>query len=196
MPLNPVNPEPQRVIVHSLKTVSKAYRFHPRRQPLPMSLTFQPKVGISPGPKIKNQNKSWENLILPNWRHIFFFFTLGNVNYFSLLPEQRVAGPLEEKRLTLRSTSKCLLILRCYLGQPIFSSFSSSSWPSVASNSAFPSTADVGRNACFSLKNKMRKKRGRKRLTSQCLHLSKVKLFPLKKSIDYTTSFFAFLNLN
>ena len=62
------------------------------------------------------------------------------------------------------SISKCLLILRFYLGQSIFSSFSSSSCPLVASNSAFALLADAGGNMCFALKNKKEKQKKKKRV--------------------------------
>lgn len=94
----------------------------------------------------------------------YFFFTLGNTDYPLLLPEQRVTGSLEEKRVMFSSISKCLLILRFYLGQSIFSSFSSSSCPLVASNSTFALLADAGRNMCFALKNKKEKQKKKKKV--------------------------------
>lgn len=97
----------------------------------------------------------------------FFFFTLGNVGYSSLLPEQRVTGFWEEKRLMFSSISKCLLILNFYLGQSIFSSFSSSSCPLVALNSVFAPLADAGENMCCALKNKKGKKEEKESFTSQ-----------------------------
>lgn len=170
-----VNPVPPRVIVHFFKTPSKAYRFHLQRHLYSGHSPSNPRSEFLPGPRQRTKISLGKTWFCPIG-DVIFFFTLGNVNHFSLLPEQRVTGPLEEKRLMLSSTSKCLLILRCYLGQSIFSSFSSSSRPSVAPNAAFPSTADVGRNVCFALKNKMRKKKGKKgRLKSQCLGLFKVK---------------------
>lgn len=93
----------------------------------------------------------------------YFFFTLGNIDYPLLLPEQRVTGSLE-KRVMFSSISKCLLILRFYLGQSIFSSFSSSSCPLVASNSAFALLADAGGNMCFALKNKKEKQKKKKKV--------------------------------
>lgn len=98
-----------------------------------------------------------------------FFFTLGNVGYSFLLPEQRVTGFLEEKRLMFSSISKCLLILRFYLGQSIFSSFGSSSCPLVALNSVFAPLADAGENMCFALKNKKGKKEEKRKF-----HISRV----------------------
>ena len=70
----------------------------------------------------------------------------------------------EKKRVMFSSISKCLLILRFYLGQSIFSSFSSSSCPLVASNSAFALLADAGGNMCFALKNKKEKQKKRKKV--------------------------------
>lgn len=68
------------------------------------------------------------------------------------------------------SISKCLLILRFYLGKSIFSSFSSSSCPLVASDLAFALLADAGGNMCFALKNKKGNRRKR-RFTSPGLGL-------------------------
>lgn len=92
------------------------------------------------------------------------------MDYSFLLPEQRVTGSLEEKRLMFSSISKCLLILRFYLGQCIFSNFSSSSCPLVALNVVFALVADAGGNMCFALKNKKGKK-NKKKFTSQGLGL-------------------------
>ena len=121
------------------------------------------RTNVPPAP---NQNNSWENCdFLLIWS-LIFFFTLGNIDYPLLLPEQRVTGSLEKKkkRVMFSSISKCLLILRFYLGQSIFSSFSSSSCPLVASNSAFALLADAGGNMCFALKNKKEKQKKKKKV--------------------------------
>lgn len=92
-----VNPVPPRVIVHFFKTPSKAYRFHLQRHLYSGHSPSNPRSEFLPGPRQRTKISLGKTWFCPIG-DVIFFFTLGNVNHFSLLPEQRVTGPLEEKK--------------------------------------------------------------------------------------------------
>lgn len=121
-----------------------------------------PGLNVLLAPKIKNQNKSWENCGFCSIGALIFFSHPGKCKLTLSASRTKGNWSLEEKRLTFSSISKCLLILRSYLEQPIFSSFSSSSCPLVAFNSVFPPLLTQG-ETCALLSKRKKKKRRRKR---------------------------------
>lgn len=163
------NPQPSRVPGHFDKALSKAYKCHPWRHLHPYKRTFQLKVLCPLGPQDKESKyvlgKLW---VLYNWSLNFFFFHPGKCKLSLSASRTKGNWSLEEERLTFSSISKCLLILRSYLGQPIFSSFSSSSCPLVAFNSVFPPLLTQG-ETCALLSKIKKKKRRKRKFTSQGL---------------------------
>lgn len=94
-----------------------------------------------------------------NRRLQVFFFHPGKSRLSLATSRTEGNWSLEKKRLMFSSISKCLLILRFYLGQPISSSFSSSSCPLAALNSAFPPSLTQGETCALLSKIKRKKKK-------------------------------------
>lgn len=92
-----------------------------------------------------------------------FFFHPGKSRLSLATSRTKGNWSLEEKRLMFSSISKCLLILRFYLGQPISSSFSSSSRPLAALNSAFSPSLTQGETCALLSKRKRKTKKKKKK---------------------------------